>query len=209
MPGSSSRITDSKAFWSLSPERLVAALESDPERGLSHAEAAERLAGEGPNQLSKPNQADLPLLLLRQFSSPIVVILIIAALLSFALSDATDGVIILVIVLVSGLLGFAQERGAAKAMGALLQAVELQSAVLRDGELSEVPNRELVRGDVVLLRAGDGIPADCRLLSEQDLFVNQAALTGESFPVDKSPGVIDIETPLAQRSNMVHSRWET
>jgi Mg2+-importing ATPase len=87
--------------------------------------------------------------------------------------------------------------------------VELQSSVLRDGELSEVPNRELVRGDVVLLRAGDGIPADCRLLSEQDLFVNQAALTGESFPVDKSPGVIDIETPLAQRSNMVHSRWET
>ena len=203
MPGSSSIIADSKAFWSSSPKRLVAELESDSERGLSHTEAAERLAREGPNQLSKPNQADLPLLLLRQFSSPIVVILIIAALLSFALSDATDGVIILVIVLVSGLLGFAQERGAAKAMGALLQAVELQSSVLREGELSEVPNRELVRGDVVLLRAGDGIPADCRLLSEHDLFVNQAALTGESFPVAKSPGVIDIETPLAQRSNML------
>ncbi len=203
MPGPSSTVADSKPFWSLSPERLVAELESDPERGLSHVEAAERLAREGPNQLSKPNQADLPLLLLRQFSSPIVVILIIAALLSFALSDATDGVIILVIVLVSGLLGFAQERGAAKAMGALLQAVELQSSVLRDGELSEVPNRELVRGDVVLLRAGDGIPADCRLLSEQDLFVNQAALTGESFPVDKSPGVINRETPLAHCSNML------
>ena len=203
MPGFRSVVADPMPFWSLPPERLVADFDSDPERGLSSAEAAARLAREGPNQLSKPNQADLPLLLLRQFSSPIVVILIIAALLSFALSGATDGGIILVIVLVSGLLGFAQERGAAKAMGALLQAVELQSAVLRDGELSEVPNGELVCGDVVLLRAGDGIPADCRLLSEQDLFVNQAALTGESFPVDKSPGVIDAETPLAQRSNML------
>ncbi|MEN9768074.1 MAG: hypothetical protein RLZZ32_2034 [Cyanobacteriota bacterium] len=201
MPASGSDVAIFRSSWGLPADQLVAELESDPERGLSHAAAAERLAREGPNQLSKPNQADLPLLLLRQFSSPIVVILIIAALLSFALSDATDGVIILVIVLVSGLLGFAQERGAAKAMGALLQAVELQSSVLRDGELSEVPNRELVRGDVVLLRAGDGIPADCRLLSEQDLFVNQAALTGESFPVDKSPGVIDSNTPLAKRSN--------
>lgn len=201
MPASGSDVAISRSFWGVPADQLVAELESDPERGLSHAAAAERLAREGPNQLSKPNQADLPLLLLRQFSSPIVVILIIAALLSFALSDATDGVIILVIVLVSGLLGFAQERGAAKAMGALLQAVELQSSVLRGGELSEVPNRELVRGDVVLLRAGDGIPADCRLLSEQDLFVNQAALTGESFPVDKSPGVIDSNTPLAKRSN--------
>jgi len=203
MPGFNPVVADAMPVWSLPAERLFTDLHSDPETGLSPAEAAERLAREGPNQLSKPNQTDLPWLLLRQFSSPIVVILIIAALLSFALSDPTDGGIIVVIVVVSGLLGFAQERGAAKAMGALLQAVDLHSTVLRDGELSDVPNRDLVRGDVVLLRAGDGIPADCRLLSEQDLFVNQAALTGESFPVDKSPGVIDAETALAQRSNML------
>ena len=191
----------STLFWSLPLEQLLADVESDPEQGLSPAEAAARLACEGPNQLSKASQADLLLLLLRQFSSPLVVILIVAALLSFSLSDATDGGIILAIVLVSGLLGFAQERGAAKAMGALLQAVELQSTVLRGGALVDVPNRELVRGDVVLLRAGDGIPADCRLISEQDLFLNQAALTGESFPVEKHPGVIAPESPLAQRSN--------
>lgn len=197
----SSDAAHTKPFWSLPAERLGAELNSDLQHGLSHAVAAERLAREGPNQLRKASHADLPVLLLRQFSSPIVVILIVAALLSFALSDATDGAIILMIVVVSGLLGFAQERGAAKAMGALLQAVELQSSVLREGELHEIPNRELVRGDVVLLRAGDGIPADCRLLSEHDLFVNQAALTGESFPVDKSPGVMAPQTPLAQRSN--------
>ena len=189
------------AFWSLTLDRLVSHLNTDASHGLSPEDAAERLNRVGLNQLRKPNQADVPLLLLRQFSSPLVLILILAALLSFALSDATDGGIILVIVVASGLLGFAQERGAAQAMGALLQSVELQSLVVRAGVPQEIPNRDLVPGDVVLLRAGDGIPADCMLLSEQDLFVNQAALTGESFPVAKTVEVLPTETPLLQRSN--------
>jgi Mg2+-importing ATPase len=128
----------STLFWSLPLEQLLAELESDPEQGLSPAEAAARLACEGPNQLSKASQADLLLLLLRQFSSPLVVILIVAALLSFSLSDATDGGIILAIVLVSGLLGFAQERGAAKAMGALLQADEPTAALDRETDREAV-----------------------------------------------------------------------
>lgn len=119
MPGFNPVVADAMPVWSLPAERLLAELRSDPDSGLSQAEAAERLAREGPNQLSKPNQADLSWLLLRQFSSPIVVILIIAALLSFALSDATDGAIILVIVVVSGLLGLAQERGGSKSDGCI------------------------------------------------------------------------------------------
>lgn len=140
---------------------------------------------------------------MRQFSSPIVVILMVAAVLSFALNDATDGAIILFIMLVSGLLGFWQERGAAHTMAALLSSVEMRARVRRDGREQVIPTHNLVVGDVVLVRAGDGIPADCRLLEECDLFVDEAALTGESFPVDKSPGVVSPEAPLAARSNVL------
>ena len=190
-------------YWSLAADALLAKLGSDGERGLSESEAAGRLAREGPNRLEARQRSDGALLLLRQFSSPIVLILIVAALLSFSLGDPSDGAIILVIVLASGLLGFWQERGAAQAMTALLRTVELKARVRRGGRELELPTHALVSGDLVLLRAGDGIPADCRLLQECDLFVNEAALTGESFPVDKSPGVVAPETPLAGRSNVV------
>ncbi|MCU0530143.1 MAG: magnesium-translocating P-type ATPase [Cyanobium sp. Prado107] len=190
-------------FWSLPLQQLLAELGTEADRGLSESEAAARLARLGPNQLEERQQSDLPALLLRQFCSPIVVILIVAAALSFGLRDPTDGGIILLIVLASGLLGFWQERGAARAVDTLLRTVELQARVRRGGLERVVPTRELVKGDVVLLRAGDGIPADCRLLAECDLFVNEAALTGESFPVDKSPGVVSAEAPLPRRSNVL------
>ena len=196
-------VPTSAPFWSIPTDQLLVELGADPQRGLSDAEAATRLLRQGPNQLAERQRADVAVLLLRQFSSPIVVILIVAALLSFALRDATDGGIILVIVLVSGLLGFWQERGAAQVMAALLRSVELQALVRRGGREQVIPTHELVSGDVVLVAAGDGIPADCRLLEECDLFVNEAALTGESFPVDKSPGVVTAAAPLAGRSNVL------
>jgi Mg2+-importing ATPase len=193
----------SAPFWSLPADRVLAELGTDPQRGLGDAEAAARLTLQGPNRLVARQRTDVPVLLLRQFSSPIVVILMVAVLLSFALNDASDGAIILVIVVASGLLGFWQERGAAQAMATLLRSVELQARVRRGGRELDIPTHELVRGDVVLVRAGDGIPADCRLLQECDLFVNEAALTGESFPVDKSPGVVSPEAALAGRSNVL------
>ena len=190
-------------FWSMPSDQLLKALGTDPELGLSEEVAAERLIRHGPNRLIASQRVDVSILLVRQFSSPIVMILIIAALLSFALNDTTDGAIILLIVLVSGLLGFWQERGAAKVMSALLRSVEWQARVRRGGNEQVIPTHELVRGDLVLVSAGDGIPADCRLLTECDLFVNEAALTGESFPVDKSPGVVTAAAPLAGRSNVL------
>ncbi len=165
--------------------------------------AVERLARCGPNVLGERKRSDAPALLLRQFTSPIVLILIAAAALSFALRDPTDSAIILGIVLISGLLGFWQERGAATAVEKLLEAVELKATALRDGREIEIPVDELVPGDLVLLSAGSGIPADCRLLAERDLFVDEAALTGESYPVDKSPGVVPADAPLAQRGNVL------
>jgi Mg2+-importing ATPase len=192
------------AFWSLAEEQLLQLLAVDPGRGLNQREAAERLRLHGPNTLAAGRRSAAAALLLHQFSSPIVLILIVAAALSFGLNDPSDGVIILVIVLVSGLLGFWQERGAARAIEALLKTVEQRSRLLRDGCEREVPADELVPGDVVLLDAGAGIPADCRLLTEQDLFVDEATLTGESFPVAKRPGVVPADAPLAARDNVLY-----
>ena len=203
MSQTTSWLQASMPFWSIAADQLLVELGTDPQRGLSDAEAAARLARQGPNRLVERQRSDVPVLLLRQFSSPIVVILMVAVLLSFALGDATDGAIILMIVVASGLLGFWQERGAAQAMTALLRTVELQARVRRGGRELDVPTHALVSGDLVLVSAGDGIPADCRLLEECDLFVNEAALTGESFPVDKSPGVETPDTPLAHRRNLV------
>ncbi len=130
-----------------------------------------------------------------------MLILTAAAALSFALRDPTDGAIILAIVLASGLLGFWQEHGAATAVEKLQAVVELTASVMRQGETAAVPVGEVVPGDIVLLSAGSAIPADCLLLESRDLFVDEATLTGETFPVEKQAGVLPAGAPLARRSN--------
>ena len=188
------------SLWSAPLPQLLDTLGSSTE-GLSPAEALTRLKRLGPNRLTAgPRSGDLNLLL-RQFLSPIILILLGAALLSFALESFTDGAIILLIVLLSGLLGFWQERGAARAVDQLLAVVELRCTVVRGGEELQVPVADVVPGDVVVLAAGAGIPADCRLLEERDLSVNEAALTGESFPVSKS--VMPTHDRLAMGSHVV------
>lgn len=188
------------SFWSTPAEALLSALGTS-NQGLETREVVQRRIRYGSNSLGKRKSLGVPALLLRQFASPVILILIAAAVLSFALRDSTDGLIILVIVLVSGLLGFWQERGAAVAVEKLLETVELKATVLRDGVEARVATDELVPGDVVLLVAGSGIPADCRLLDEEHLFIDESALTGESYPVDKSPGEVPVDAPLAERSN--------
>ncbi len=132
---------------------------------------------------TRKRQNDLTLLL-SQFKSPIIIILLFAAVLSLFLSP-TDAPIILVIVLVSGMLGFWQERGAVDAVNKLLAIVQIKTTVLRDGSRREIPVEEIVPGDVVILSAGDVIPGDCLILESKDLFVDEAALTGETYPVEK------------------------
>ena len=188
------------AAWAAPLDDLYRELDATP-RGLTSAEAAARLQRVGPNTLAERRRSDLPALLLRTFTSPIVLILIAAALLSFALRDPTDATIIIGIVLVSGFLDIWQERSAANAVEKLLETVELRATVVRDGAEREVPVDEIAPGDVVVLSAGSGIPADARLLDSRDLFVDEAALTGESYPVDKEPGVLPADTALARRSN--------
>jgi len=191
-----------RSFWSIPTADVLSRLQSSPS-GLAADAAAERLAVTGPNVLGERRRSDTRTLLLRQFTSPLVLLLIAAAVLSFALYDPTDGIIILGIVGVSALLGFWQERGAAEAVEKLLATVAVRASVLRDGHQVEVAADELVPGDVVLVAAGSSIPADCLLLAEQDLFVDEASLTGESFPVDKSPGTVAADAQLTRRDNVL------
>ena len=188
------------AFWSRTPEQLFAALGSSAQ-GLSSAGAARRLREQGANALDDEPAAGAARLALRQFNSPLVLILVFGGIVSATLREWVDAAIILVIVLGSCGLGFAQEWRASQAVAQLRQRLALTVRVRRDGALQTLPARELVPGDVVELAAGHLIPADGLVLQARDFLVSEASLTGESFPVEKQPGVLDADTPIAQRTN--------
>ncbi|MFD2934346.1 cation-translocating P-type ATPase [Spirosoma flavum] len=186
-------------FWALPASDVLTQLHT-LETGLSHEAARKIQRIAGLNQIKPQHKLSGLGLFFSQFKSPISLILIGAATLSFFLSDFTDGSIILVIILISGLLGFWQEQSASHAMQQLQSIVVAKTTTRRDGKERE-PDEQLVPGDVLMLRSGDLVPADCYLLSSNELFVNEATLTGETFPVDKLPGVQDAATPLAKRQN--------
>lgn len=190
-------------FWSRPAPALLAALDSGP-RGLSSSEAAGRLHAEGPNTLDEDSGSDTAQLLLRQFKSPLVLILVFGAAVSAVLRDWLNAAIIIVVVLGSCSLGFLQEYRASRAVSRLRNRLALTITALRDGVERTVPTRELVRGDIVLLGAGNLVPADGLVLDSRDFLVSEASLTGESFPVEKQPGVLPADTPPARRTNAVY-----
>ena len=188
------------AYWHRSSGQVLRALASSPD-GLSSREAAARLERIGRNRLGPRRQTGTLVLLLRQFDSPIILILVVASLLALFLGDLIDAGIILAIVLLSGLLGFWRERGAAGAVEALRDLVRTEAEVRRDGRVLSIPLEEIVPGDVVVLNAGDLVPGDALILESKDLLVDEAALTGEAYPVEKERGVAAEQTPLARRAN--------
>lgn len=171
-------------FWCVSPERALELLAAGPE-GLTDDEARTRLERYGANTLKPPGRSDALTLLLAQFKNPIVLTLIAASALSLFLHDSTDAVIIAIIVLVSGLLGFWQEKGASDAVEKLLAIVKIRATVRRGGKPKDIPIEEVVSGDIIILNAGDAIPADALILESKDLFMDEATLTGETYPVEK------------------------
>jgi Mg2+-importing ATPase len=189
-----------QSFWSSSSAEALKRLDSGS-KGLSGDEARRRHQRDTHLLLKPKSRRFTYELLARQFTSPIILILLAAAGLAFFLADRTDTAIILIIVLVSGLLGFWQERSANQAVAGLLAIVQVKADVWRDGSPVAVPIEEVVPGDVVLLRAGDTVPGDCLLLESKDLFVDEATLTGETYPVEKICGVLPDDVPLARRTN--------
>lgn len=190
------------AYGSIPIQELLSELDATS-AGLTSDAAADRLAARG-RQAEPAARLSLALkLFASQFRSPITLILIAAAILSIFLRDVTDAAIILAIVLIGAVLGFWQEFSASNSLAALVSMVTSRVTVLRDGQPVELPTDNIVPGDVLLLSAGSTIPGDCRLLESHDLFVNESALTGESFPVEKQPGQIPFDRPMADRKNVV------
>jgi Mg2+-importing ATPase len=187
-------------FWSIPASEMLQELQTTAE-GLTSPERRERLKKYGANILRPKKSSDVLKILLSQFKSPITLILLFAAGLAFFLHEPTDTIIITTIIMISSLLGFWQEKGASDAFEKLLSVVQIKAAVLRDGKETEVPAEEIVPGDIIFQKAGDMIPADCLILDSNDLFVSEATLTGESYPVEKSVGALKAEMPLAQRIN--------
>lgn len=189
-------------YWSQKPDALMNLLGSST-NGLSQAQADRKLSEVGHNVLDTKSQVTPVGLFLNQFKSPIMLILIFATIASALLGDLVDAVIITLIVLGSAILSFAQEYSASNAAEELKAQVRIQTTVLRDGQSKSIPADEVVPGDVVLLQAGSLIPADGVVLEAKDLFVSQAALTGETFPVEKTPDPTPAEASLSQRTNAI------
>ena len=192
-----------KEFWQYQPSEIFK-LTGSSDKGLSDADALTKLKAAGQIHTTPGWVKDIKLFF-GQFKSPLVLLLIAAIILSAVIGEKSDALIILVIVLATGILSFIQERNAGKTVEKLQKLITVKSAVIRDGKQTNVPSGSIVAGDILVLNAGDIVPADCYLLESNELHVNEASLTGESFPVRKEVGVVDVKTLLAKRSN---SLWQ-
>ncbi|MFM7063717.1 MAG: HAD-IC family P-type ATPase, partial [Actinomycetes bacterium] len=205
-PGPSAASTDEGRWFRPTAAEVARDLDVNPVDGLRRDEVARRLEVYGRNELAEPPRRPAWLKFLDQFRNLLVYVLLGAAVLSAAVGDFKDPVIILIVLLINAVLGYVQEHRADDALDALRKMLELVVRVRRDGEVVEVPAAELVPGDLVLLEAGDRIPADGRFLVAASLSVDESTLTGESVPVDKDdrPVTTPGDVPLAERHNLGH-----
>ncbi|MCV7210139.1 cation-transporting P-type ATPase [Mycolicibacterium canariasense] len=193
------------ANHSLPAHEVMLLFETDPHRGLSSAEASERLERFGSNTLPTAGGTGPLVRILHQFHHPLIYVLLVAGVITAGLREFVDSAVIFGVVVINGIVGFIQESKAETALESLRSMVHTQAKVVRDGHRNTVPSDELVPGDLVLLEAGDKVPADLRVVHETELKVNESALTGESAPVRKYEVVLPQATPVADRRNMAYS----
>ncbi|HEY6063787.1 MAG TPA: magnesium-translocating P-type ATPase, partial [Chitinophagaceae bacterium] len=193
---------DIQHFWQYEPQGIMTELQTSLS-GLSAGEAAKRLtAGTDRKKERAPLLRDI-LLFLSQFKSPLTLLLVAAVILSAFLGETSDVFIILFILLATGIVSFIQERHAGKAVEKLKSIIRTKVKVYRDGSIVEVFTEEITSGDILEFSAGDIIPADCLLLEEKDLHVNEATLTGETYPAEKAVGAVPADTGLSKRTNVL------
>ncbi|WP_027658901.1 HAD-IC family P-type ATPase [Salinispora fenicalii] len=197
--------TPDRGHHALALHEVVLLLETDTERGLSDATAADRRERFGANVLPAATRGGLLRRLLRQFQNPLVYVLVGAGLVTLLLAEYVDSVVIFGVVLVNALVGFLQESKAEAALDALRSMVRTETRVVRDGQPRRVPSAEVVPGDLVLVEAGEKVPADLRLARADEVRVDESTLTGESQPVRKDEVVVPDETPVADRRNVLYS----
>jgi len=189
-------------WYNLKAVEAIGALKSDS-NGLSQDEVQKRLAEFGPNELIKKEKISPWVIFLEQFKSFLIVILLIAVVLSAVVGEVADAVLIAIIVIFAAGLGFVQEYRAERAMEALKKMAAPTASVLRDGKEIEIAARELVPGDIILLVTGDRMPADARLVEAVNLRTDEASLTGESVPIEKTDEPLEGDAEVGDRRNMV------
>ncbi len=189
----------------LSTDEIIMLLSSDSKNGLTPKEAEQRFQQYGANALTSKQGLSSWMRFLLQFHQPLIYILIAAGVITAALQEWVDSGVIFGVVLVNAIIGYIQESKAESALAALADTMVAEATVLRNGEKKRVPSVKLVPGDIVLLQAGDKVPADVRLLKIRDLQVDESALTGESVPVEKAVAALEQEAVLAERKNMAYA----
>jgi P-type Ca2+ transporter type 2C len=196
-------INNKNTFHDVTIDHIFKQLSASP-KGLSLDDAAERLSKYGLNKLAKKKTLSVFVLFLRQFHNPLIYILLFAMTLSFVTGHISDGVIIAIVVIVTNIVGFAQEFKANKALEELNSTIVYKAKVLRGGKLEVVKQEDIVVGDIIDVCPGDIVPADARLIKASDLRVFEASLTGESYPSKKFIGEMPTDTPLADRENIIY-----
>ncbi|CAN5657589.1 cation-transporting P-type ATPase [soil metagenome] len=193
------------AHHSVAAHEVVLLLETDPHRGLSSDEAAQRLDRFGPNKLPSVSGPGVVLRVLAQFHNPLIYVLLVAGAITAALGEYVDSAVIFGVIVVNATVGFIQESKSETALESLRAMVRTMARVVRDGREQTVPSEALVPGDLVQLEAGDKVPADLRLISLAQLRADESALTGESAPVPKDEVIVPRSAPVADRRNMAYS----
>src|SRR3990167_10820711 len=192
-----------KDIWHAVPEHeLYKRFEVHPHEGLGKEEVEKRKERIGENRINGGEEFHLLRIIIHQFANPLVLILLAAAVISFFLDERADALVIVFTVLVNTVVGVVQEGKASRAFIKLQEHVTRRAVVVRDGAEQEIPSTEIVPGEIIVLRAGDYVPADARILDGRNLRINESALTGEWVGVDKKPGTLLEHMPLTDRTNM-------
>lgn len=195
----------SQPWHNLSPEKIISSLGTDTKRGLSEKEVKARQKKFGLNKIPEEKPLSALRLFLEQFRSPLIYILVIAGIVTLSLEHYTDSIVIFVAVALNTVVGYFQEAKASKALRELKKILKVKAVVIREGDEKEVFQEELVLGDIVILKSGDKVPADGRLIETENLKVNEMALTGEWLPADKKTDILAGDTPMPDRDNMVYT----
>jgi cation-transporting P-type ATPase F len=198
-------ILEEKNWHGVGAAEAIVRLETSEDRGLSAEQVARHQELFGLNVLTPKNGRSLWFRFMLQFHQPLVYILLAAALVTLVLKEWVDSSVIFAVVLINAIVGFLQEAKAINALAALARSMTTQATVLRDGVEKSVPSTGLLPGDIVIIRSGDKVPADMRLLKVRELQVNESALTGESVSVEKKTDTLPAETVLADRNNMLYT----
>jgi len=201
--GDLKRVYMANAWHSMEASQILREMDSGPHQGLTGDKVKNRLEKYGYNELKREEKVSPYTIFIKQFRNILIIILLIAIILSFFIGEVVDAVIIGLIVLFSAILGFTQEYRAERALEALKKMLSPTITVLREGREEEISSRELVPGDILLLKAGDKIPADARLIEVRSLKCDEAPLTGESIPVKKDTTPLNKDVIVSDRKNMV------